>query len=130
MRWADQSTDPARALAESRRLQEQASSQGFDWPALTPLWDKLHEEIEELRSAIAQGDHDAVRGELGDLLFMLVNFSRFLQVDAEAALDQTNAKFIRRLQAVERGLQRQQRDWAQCSMDELEALWQQAKREE
>lgn len=128
MKWSEQRAAADQPLAEAERLQKQAAELGFDWPELDPLWDKLHEEIEELREAIAGGRRDEMRDELGDLLFMLVNFSRFLALDAGEALHRTNEKFIRRLAGVEQALQSQGRDWSEASLDELEALWQAAKR--
>lgn len=127
MKWSEQRAAPDRPLAEADRLQRQAARLGFDWPALDPLWDKLHEEIGELREAIASGDTGAMTDELGDLLFMLVNFARFLQVDPGGALHRTNEKFIGRLASVEQALQDRGRPWSEASLDELEALWQAAK---
>ena len=127
MRWDETTPNAARPLSEALALQQAAAAQGFDWPALAPLWDKLDEEIRELRAAVEGGEPREIRDELGDLLFMLVNFSRFLKLSPEQALDSVNRKFIRRLRHVEHKLTEHGRDWADCTLDELEAWWQDAK---
>ncbi|ORE86231.1 nucleoside triphosphate pyrophosphohydrolase [Oceanococcus atlanticus] len=127
MSWSDHKADAAAPLSEARRLQQAAAELGFDWPDLPPLWDKLEEELGEFREAVDSGDSQAMQDELGDLLFMLVNFSRFLKLSPEQALDSVNRKFIRRLRHVEHKLTEHGRDWADCTLDELEAWWQDAK---
>ncbi len=127
MKWADQHSDAAQALTEAQRLQEEAAAQGFDWPELAPLWDKLAEEITELRAAVDGGDRQEMLGELGDLFFMLVNFCRFLQISPTEALQSTNEKFIHRLRHVEQRLTAKSQAWAETDIEELEVLWQEAK---
>lgn len=127
MSWGAEQPDASRPLAEALRLQRKAAKLGFDWPAIEPLWDKLAEEVEELRAAIAAGQQQDIQDELGDLLFMLVNFARFLDVTPEQALDSVNRKFVRRLRHIEAGLRESGRDWQDASLDEMEALWQASK---
>ncbi len=127
MRWADQKPQGTRPLAEALRLQQQAAQLGFDWDSLKPLWDKLAEETEEFQQAVASGDNTAMQDELGDLLFMLVNFARFLELSPEQALHTVNLKFVRRLRHVETKLQQADMNWSQASLDQLEAWWQDAK---
>lgn len=127
MSWFDHQADAERPISEALRLQEAAAQLGFDWPDLVPLWDKLNEELGEFREAVDSGDAQAMQDELGDLLFMLVNFSRFLKLSPEQALDSVNRKFIRRLRHVESKLLENQRSWSDCSLDELEDWWQDAK---
>lgn len=127
MSWFEHQADAERPISEALRLQEAAAKLGFDWPDLAPLWDKLNEELGEFREAVDSGDAQAMQDELGDLLFMLVNFSRFLKLSPEQALDSVNRKFIRRLRHVESKLAENQRSWSECSLDELEDWWQDAK---
>jgi ATP diphosphatase len=98
---------------------------GFDWPAVDGVLDKLREEVEEIKSA--ESDFE-LASEIGDLLFVLVNFARWKHVDAESALRGTNAKFRERLAYIEAGARRQARALSDLSLAEMEALWQAAKR--
>lgn len=128
MRWIEQNSNPEQPLSEARRLQDAAAELGFDWPNLAPLWDKLQEETEEFREAVTSGDQQAIEDELGDMLFMLVNFSRFLKVSPQRALDRVNRKFISRLQYVEAQLELHDLQWEQVNLEQLEAWWQAAKK--
>lgn len=130
MKWADDEAQADQPLAEALRLQRAAATQGFDWPELAPLWVKLHEEIDELKEAVSSGDRAEMQAELGDLFFMLVNLSRFLEISSPAALHMTNRKFIHRMRHIETCLQAQGKSWDEMDLDGLEALWQQAKRPE
>ncbi len=118
------------ALTRALKLQQKASQVGFDWGEAGPILDKIEEEIRELRVAIEEKDAAATKDELGDVLFALVNFGRHLQLDAEAALAGTNEKFRSRFHHVERALTRQGRSLASASLEDMEELWQQAKRDE
>lgn len=120
------------AMARADKLQRRASRHGFDWPTIGPVFDKLHEEIDELKEAweAAQsgtGDVDAVEDELGDLLFVCVNLARFLKVTPEQALKRTNRKFESRFRAIEQRLAEQGRDMDAESLEALDALWQSVK---
>lgn len=119
------------AFQRSAKLQKRASGMGFDWPDTSMVFDKLHEETEELREAWQNqtdaADTDAVEDELGDLLFVCVNLSRFLGVDAEQALRRANIKFERRFRCMEQSLMDQEGEFHGLDIDRLEALWQQAK---
>lgn len=123
----------APALMEAHQLSTKAARVGFDWQKLEDIFDKLHEEIDELRTAIrrrAEGvetDTDEVRDELGDVLFAVTNIARHLSVEPEAALKSTNRKFRRRFRHVEQGLRNRGRSWDATSLDEMEELWQEAK---
>jgi uncharacterized protein YabN with tetrapyrrole methylase and pyrophosphatase domain len=116
---------PARRAAAVQRL---ASTVGFDWPDESGILDKLDEEIAELRAALRGGRRSRVKGEIGDLLFTVVNLSRRLGIDAEASLEGTTARFASRFRAMERAARRAGRDLASLSLDEQEALWQRAKK--
>jgi MazG family protein len=124
----------APALMEAHQLSTKAARVGFDWKTVDDIFDKLHEEIEELRSAIREHGtvndeetHTRVREEIGDLLFAATNIARHMQVEPEAALKLTNRKFRQRFKYIEDELKRQSRAWDQTTLDEMEELWQQAK---
>lgn len=116
-------------LAEAMRLQREAAELGFDWRHLDELWDKLAEETEELKVAAGQS-RAAATDELGDLLFMAVNLARHLGVDPAEALRSTNAKFTRRFAHVTASLENLPAIGDPRRLEEMEALWQQAKRAE
>jgi uncharacterized protein YabN with tetrapyrrole methylase and pyrophosphatase domain len=111
-------------LAEALRLQREAAVEGFDWTNPQELWDKLAEEIGELREA---GDDAGRREELGDLLFMVVNLSRHLGVDPAAALAEANAKFSRRYGLILEHLAELPPLGDSARLEQMERLWQQAK---
>ncbi|HEX8922552.1 MAG TPA: nucleoside triphosphate pyrophosphohydrolase [Pyrinomonadaceae bacterium] len=122
------------ALMEAHQLSTKAARVGFDWQRLEDIFDKLHEEIDELRAAIhshkeseAEADKARVREELGDLLFAVTNIARHLQVEPEAALKSTNRKFRRRFRYIENGLKARNRTPDAATLEEMEALWQEAK---
>ncbi|WP_341581431.1 nucleoside triphosphate pyrophosphohydrolase [Marinobacter metalliresistant] len=120
------------AMARAEKLQKRAARHGFDWPDTGPVFDKLHEEIDELKEAweaaqTGAGDPDAVEDELGDLLFVCVNLARFMRVNPEQALNRTNHKFDARFRAIERVLEREGRDMGEESLEALDAVWQAVK---
>lgn len=124
----------APALMEAHQLSTKAARVGFDWKSIDDIFDKLHEEIEELRDAINQhaeakdeATHTLVREELGDLLFAATNIARHLHVEPEAALKLTNRKFRQRFRYIEETLRTQNRTFQDVSIDELESIWQEAK---
>lgn len=116
------------ALLRAQRIGEKAARIGFDWPSADGVWDKVHEELNELRQAAAAGDRAHVQEELGDLLFALANLGRHLGVDAELGLRETLDKFTRRFAHVEAQAEARHGKEHKASLDELEAWWQQAKR--
>jgi tetrapyrrole methylase family protein/MazG family protein len=118
------------ALARAQRIQSKASRNGFDWPDAAGPEAKLVEEKAELDAARAAGDSEGVRREVGDLLFTLVNLCRFLKVDAEEALQAANNRFAGRFREVERRAAAEGRDMRACSLAELDAFWDAAKRSE
>jgi MazG family protein len=127
----------APALMEAHQLSTKASRVGFDWQRIEDIFDKLQEELDELRQAMqqhaataAETDHTRVREEIGDVLFAVTNIARALQVEPEAALKVTNRKFRRRFRHIEQGLKRRGRSLDAVTLDEMEALWQEAKRSE
>jgi uncharacterized protein YabN with tetrapyrrole methylase and pyrophosphatase domain len=143
------------ALMEAFKLSSRAANVGFDWPELEGLFDKLAEETAELQAELARDNlqsgppvpsgkgiagsgkpkfsveaRERIEGEVGDLFFVLVNIARYLSLDPESALRKTNRKFKRRFQSMEDRLRASGRAVQQASMDELETLWQEAKRQE
>ena len=118
---------PLPALTRAVKLQQKASFVGFDWDDAGAVLAKIREETDEIAEALATGGVDAVRDEIGDLLFAVANLARHADVDPEAALRGTNDKFVRRFGHIEQSLAAQGRAPRQASLDEMEALWQQAK---
>lgn len=119
------------ALTRALKLQKRAARVGFDWPAAAPVLAKVAEEVTELEQEMAAGgDPDRLRDELGDLLFSCVNLARKLDIDPESALRHGNRKFESRFRAVEQALAEQGRSPAEATLDEMDALWDAAKRHE
>lgn len=127
----------APALMEAHQLSTKAARVGFDWQRIEDIFDKLEEEIGELRAAIQthatsnnEADHTRVREELGDLLFAVTNIARHLSVEPEAALKLTNRKFRRRFGYIESKLRGRGQNLDAATLEEMESLWQEAKSEE
>jgi MazG family protein len=125
----------APALMEAHQLSTKAARVGFDWENVAAIFDKVHEEIEELREAISdhaalkdEANHTRVREEIGDLLFAVTNIARHMQVEPEAALKLTNRKFRRRFRYIEQNLRDRGQAFERTTLGELETLWQEAKR--
>jgi MazG family protein len=121
---------PLPALQRAYEIQVRASRQGFDWPDPHGALEKIAEELEELKNALADGRREEIRGEVGDMLFSMVNLARFLAVEPEAALRSTIARFLARFRAVERDLHSQGRAMKDCPLEELDAMWEEAKARE
>ena len=113
------------ALWRAEKVQKKAKKAGFDWPDVSGALDKLSEELEELRTAVAEGSN--IEEELGDLLFSAVNVSRFVKVDTEEALTRATDKFIDRFRRVEAQAEAEGRSMEEMSLAELDALWERAK---
>ena len=120
----------APALLRAERLTEKAARVGFDWDQIGKVREKLNEELAELDQAIAGKNPREVEQELGDVLFTLANLGRWLKTPAEDALRGTNAKFTRRFQRVEALLEEQQVPFGTATLEQMDALWDQAKAEE
>ncbi|MBL4762287.1 MAG: nucleoside triphosphate pyrophosphohydrolase [Gammaproteobacteria bacterium] len=119
------------ALIRAQKLQSRAAGHGFDWPEIAPVFDKIFEEIDEIKECI-NGNESAQRlqDEVGDLLFACVNLARHLQLKAEVALQGSNEKFMRRFLYIEQSLADQGKPLSGCDLAELDALWDKAKSEE
>jgi tetrapyrrole methylase family protein/MazG family protein len=118
------------ALARAQRVTERASSFGFDWPAVEPVWRKVEEELEELKKAVWSGDKTRSSEEMGDLFLSLVNLSRFLNVEAEDALSGAVERFLRRFAYIEKKVQEQGRTLSEASLQEMDGFWEEAKKAE
>lgn len=118
------------ALSRAAKLQKRAAQVGFDWPEALPVLDKVREELDEVLEAMSENDPQAIAEELGDLLFAVANLARHLKVEPEAALRAANGKFERRFRFIEQALREAGRPIENCSLDELDALWGEAKKQE
>ncbi len=117
------------ALVKAMRLQEKAKQVGFEWENKEQVWEKVKEEEAELQEVILTGEQEKMEEEFGDLLFSLVNFARFLNIDAENALEVTNKKFIRRFTQMEEKAQATGKPLAEMTLEEMDAIWNQIKRD-
>jgi tetrapyrrole methylase family protein/MazG family protein len=116
------------ALVEAQQIARKAAGAGFDWPSIDQVFDQLREELDELHEAREESRPERLQDEIGDLLFVIVNLARFLKVDPEQALRGTNAKFRRRFAHVEEGIEASGKTLREATMEEMESLWQDAKR--
>ena len=111
------------ALTRAQRLQEKASYAGFDWKKVEQVWEKVHEEIGELKEAEEKGITEQIEEEIGDTLFSIVNLSRFLGISAETALRKTNRKFTSRFAQVEKELKKRGKKVEDSSLEEMDEIW-------
>lgn len=118
------------ALVKALRLQEKTKTVGFEWENAGQVLDKVNEEMLELQEAIASGDHADMQGEFGDVIFAMINYARFIKVDPELALEQTNKKFMRRFQRVEELAAADGKSLHDMTLWEMDALWNIVKTEE
>jgi MazG family protein len=117
------------AVVKATRLQEKARQVGFEWDNRDQVWDKVTEETEELHEAVAANDPQHIEEEFGDLLFSLINYARFLQIDAENALEKTNKKFIARFNRMEQVALQQGKPLADMTLAEMDAIWNSIKKQ-
>ena len=117
------------AMIKAIRIQDKARGVGFDWENREQVWEKVEEEMQEFKKELDQGGREEAKlmDEFGDLLFSMVNFARFLNLDPEEALERTNKKFIKRFQFLEHESSREGRSIDQLSLEEMEVYWQKAK---
>lgn len=117
------------ALIKAYRVQDKARNVGFDWPHRQQVWDKVKEEIAEFQAEVDAMDADKAEAEFGDLMFSLVNAARLYHINPDNALERTNQKFIHRFTYVEEHSIRQGRPLSELSLEEMDALWDEAKRQ-
>jgi XTP/dITP diphosphohydrolase len=116
------------AMIKAYRIQDKARGVGFDWEQPGQVWEKVMEELDELKAEVEKGeDHGRIEQEFGDLLFALINYSRFIDVNPESALERTNKKFIRRFEHLEAGAKKAGRDMKKMNLDEMDHFWNEAK---
>jgi len=119
------------ALVRATRLQEKASKVGFDWEKKEDCWKKVEEELVEFKDASTQeNDRESLTEELGDFLFSIVNYARFLKINPEDALRKTNEKFLRRFQIIEEKLKEQGKDIHETTLEEMDRLWDMIKKDD
>ena len=116
------------ALTKAMRIQEKVKGVGFDWENKEQVWEKVNEEISELQYEIANANTEEMINEMGDVLFSLVNYSRFINVNPEEALERTNKKFIARFQKMEVYIKNDGKQIDQLSFEELDSYWEKAKK--
>lgn len=116
------------STVKAMRLQEKAKQVGFEWEKKEQVWDKVQEEMDELKEAINSGEQHKIEEEYGDLIFSLINYARFLQVDAENALELTNKKFIQRFTQMEEEAQKRGRHLNDMTLEEMDSIWNEIKR--
>ncbi len=115
------------ALIKAYRIQDKAAQVKFEWKHIEDVWKKVDEETAELKEAVAENNPDKIEDEFGDLMFALVNYSRFLKVDPEAALERTNLKFMRRFKFIEEEAAQLNKSLNDMSLEEMDAIWNKAK---
>jgi len=118
------------SLLLARKIQSKVSRVGFDWKCAEEVLPKIQEELNELKACLNSNDQSAIEMEIGDLIFSIVNLSRFLNVEPEDALRKTNAKFIRRFKMMEAEMERQKKNFDDFDLEGLDELWEKAKLEE
>lgn len=115
------------ALVKASRIQDKVAGVGFDWEEPQQVFEKLKEELEELQHEIDSEDRDKIEAELGDVLFSIINYARFLKVNPEDALERTNKKFIRRFQYLEEKAKEQNKSLRDMTLAEMDVYWEEAK---
>ncbi len=118
------------ALIRAQRLQEKASYVGFDWDQVDGIWDKIHEELTEVREAESNEVRANLEEEIGDLLFAVINLARFYKIPAEDALRKTNRKFTDRFSQIEEELKRRGKPIEEATLDEMDEIWERIKKRE
>ncbi len=117
------------ATVKAMRLQEKAKQVGFEWDNRGEVWKKVEEEMQELQEAIAQGDAESIEDEYGDLVFSLINYARFLHIDAENALERTNKKFIDRFTRMEQTAMSMGKNLSEMPLEEMDEIWNKVKKQ-
>ena len=115
------------ALVRSQRLQQKASEVGFDWDNINSVWDKVYEELDELKNAYRECNEKKIQEEIGDILFSIVNLSRHLNISAEDMLRKGNKKFIKRFKTIEKTVNKKGLNIEELSLKEMDQIWDQLK---
>ena len=117
------------AVIKATRIQDKAKQVGFEWDNKEDVWKKVEEEIGELHEAIALNNSSHIEEEFGDVLFSLINYARFLKIDAEGVLEKTNKKFITRFTMMEEAAKNSGKNLADLTLDEMDAIWNDIKKQ-
>ena len=117
------------AIVKAFRIQEKVRGVGFDWENKKQVWEKVLEEIEELKEEVQKGNQDKIESEFGDVLFALTNYSRFINVNPEDALEKTNKRFIQRFKIMEQLIKNKNLQMEKMSLVELDKFWERAKKQ-
>ncbi|MFM7016029.1 MAG: nucleoside triphosphate pyrophosphohydrolase [Bacteroidota bacterium] len=118
------------AMVKAHRIQEKAKQVGFEWDTREQVWDKIEEEIAELKEAVVNNNIDEMENEMGDVLFSFINYARFIGVDSETALERTNRKFINRFSKMETAANKAGKNLAEMTLTEMDAMWNEIKKQE
>lgn len=116
------------AIVKANRIQDKVAGVGFDWEKPEQVFEKVKEELNELQSEINKDNHDAIESEFGDVLFSMINYARFLNINPENALERTNKKFIKRFQFLERQSKRINKRLKDMSLKEMDVFWEESKK--
>ncbi len=116
------------AVVKAHRIQEKAKQVGFEWDTREQVWDKIEEEIAELKEAVANNNLTEMENEMGDIIFSFINYARFIGVDAETALESTNRKFIHRFTQMENAAKTMNKNLAEMTLQEMDAMWNEIKK--
>ena len=116
------------ALVKATRIQDKVSGVGFDWEEPHQVWDKVQEELSELNEEIKKGTKDTIESEFGDVLFSMINYARFINVNPENALEKTNKKFMNRFQYLEKAAKKEGKELTEMSLSEMDVYWELSKK--
>lgn len=116
------------SMVKANRIQEKARGVGFDWDNKDQVWEKVQEELQELKHEVdSKGPIERIEDEMGDVLFSVINYARFIEIDPESALERTNKKFIKRFQFLEKEAKENGKQLHEMSLEEMDAVWNRAK---
>jgi len=116
------------ALVKANRIQDKVAGVGFDWEEPSQVWEKVQEEITELNEEIKKGCKDSIESEFGDVLFSMINFARFIDINPENALEKTNKKFINRFQYLEKAAKKEGKELSEMTLSEMDVYWELSKK--
>ena len=116
------------ALVKANRIQDKVAGVGFDWEEPSQVWEKVQEEITELNQEIKKGSKDSIESEFGDVLFSMINYARFIDVNPENALEKTNKKFINRFQYLEKAAKKAGKELSEMTLSEMDVYWELSKK--
>lgn len=115
------------AMVKANRIQDKVAGVGFDWEAPEQVWEKVQEELSELNEEVIKGNKDAIEAEFGDVLFSMINYARFLNINPENALERTNKKFTKRFQFLEAAAKNNNKQLSEMTLEEMDVFWEASK---